>query len=1184
MMRQITATLLSLFVLCGTACADVVGGSNPGDGIVAPPPATSTNTPTATPTPTITPTPTVTPTNTPTPSQVFNFSGLETGDSSEANATNGTFSIVTSPVHSGTYALRSNPTTTGTGYFGLGTYNGAGTATTNPQSSVYARFWFRYATKPASASEDIALWRGSIATVGAIRINSSGNLIIYDVNNAADDTGTSTTTLSANTWYMILVNFNVGASAAYTMKIYDSTPTLLETVSGTGDFSLVSGEAFRVGKVFNENGQTVDFFYDDISLSTTGWPDPNSITSRVAITGTGSSSGWTGGTNASNYLEVDEVPPDDDTTYIQTTGSNSHYVALQDTSSIGITGYINSVKVRAKCKEPSTVSSSVRVGLKSGVTTSETTGSNTTTSYSQIFKTYPVDPNTGANWTFVGFDALEAGVTENNAVAQRCTAIDAQVDYGPPAPTPTPTPTNTPTNTPTVTPTSTVTPTPTATPTATATPTTTPTSTPAAAGSATFTEDSSSLLYNPNVGLVSNNGATGSSRTNPNGYPIPIMETRYYWRNLEGTRDSYNFSTVQTDAINARADLQTFNTRLPYVGNVGDCAATYSDPTWMTNADLSGWTATHDECGTAYNYFNYEDPDVRTEFVELITEAEAALSSYPAWRHGFLETGYGAYGENNHSGTICATNVNSPDSCTPGSEIPQYAIGEISPWYDAYVGISTTIRKMNMVDNEDLFDYVYDNYTGTAGGTRADCWGWQEAATANCPTSGPWMCGIYPRTFAVTTGSGQTASHSDQDLTGMIFLESCGSVSSWESSYDYTSSFAWALTNGASALNVKGFYNGGTGIDTVMNTTMKTLGYRYFLDEVRNNSAVTAGNNLSIEVDVTNRGVAPDYDGMVWMVKFVEQGGGTPDIYRYTTSELLKIAAGASITDTLTVPIPTWLDAGTYDIYVGAGFDDNAVFDFPELRFAVTSNPGNRWYQATTVTVSNSSPTANPEDDYGRDFEADDTEHFITSSHSTLSGKIHTWHVDVTLESKATNQAFVTKGDIGANSLDFGVAYNNTASLDRFVCRAGTGGSALRSLTLNGCGSPTLGSLYRITCRWNDSTKVLTGDCNSNTNTSSAFSGSRSTNASGVTIGSDSALSDRYQDGKIGRVYLYNARLSDACVAELQAGTHFADLSFDCRRGMVVAQDLEESSGNTVDSFQHWAFTETGGTIPQTGM
>lgn len=693
---------------------------------------------------------------------------------------------------------------------------------------------------------------------------------------------------------------------------------------------------------------------------------------------------------------------------------------------------------------------------------------------------------------------------------------------------------------------------------------------------AVFTPDTTSLLYNPNVGLVSNNGATGSSRTNPNGYPIPIMEGRYYWRDLEGTRDSYNFSAVQTDAVNARADLQTLNVRLPYLGNVGDCGTTYSDPTWMTDADLSGWTATHDECGTTYNYMNFEDPDVRTEFVELITEAEAALSQYPAWRNGFLETGYGAYGENNYSGTVCASTVGGADSCTPGSEIPQYTIGEISPWYDAFIGISTTIRKMNMVDNEDLFDYIYDTYTGTAGGTRADCWGWREAATANCPTTGPWMCGIYPRTFAVTTGSGQTASHADQDETGMIFLESCGSVSTWESSYDYASSFQWALDNGASALNVKGFYDGGSGIDGVMTTTLRTLGYRYQLDEVRNLPSVTAGNNLSIEIDVTNNGVAPDYDGMVWMVKLVEQGGGTPDIYKYVTSETLGVAAGASITDTLSVPIPTWLDAGTYDIYVGAGFD-NIGADYPELRFAVSANPGDRWYQATTVEVINASPDANVEDDYAGDFDNAGGDSLTLADNPSISIPSVDFAIAVRVKADTLNgYVIAAKGDVGATGQEWSL-FTNGSNSQQFTFRVSTGTN--RTVTATTFGVPSTGTWYCLYADFEAATTTLRISVNDGNLDSLDTTGSITDKANAFVLGGDTV--GRNWDGQIDDFYFWKGRrLSDTEQSEVCKTngdiTHVSDMNYETRRGLIMAIDLAENGANYKDKFQHWSYTENG--------
>jgi hypothetical protein len=694
-----------------------------------------------------------------------------------------------------------------------------------------------------------------------------------------------------------------------------------------------------------------------------------------------------------------------------------------------------------------------------------------------------------------------------------------------------------------------------------------------------FTEDASKLIYNPNVGLVSNDAATGSSQTNPNGYPITIMEGRYYWRNLEGTRDAYVWTTLQANAVSARADLQTMNVRLPYLGNVGDCTSTQSDPTWMTDADLSGWTATHDECGTTLNYMNFEDADVRTEFVELLTAAEAAMSTYPAWRHGFLETGYGAYGENNYSGTICATSVNSPDLCSPGSEIPQYTIGEISPWWDLVLGISTSIRKMNMVDNEDLFDYIYDTYSSTAaGGTRGDCWGWREVAPASCPDL--FMCDIYSETFGVTSGSGDTPTHPDVDEGGMIFLESCNTVTNWEAnSWDFDASFDWALTNGASALNVKGFYNGGASIDTVMTETLRTLGYRYFLDEIRNDSAVTAGNNLSIEIDVTNRGVAPDYDGMVWLVKLVEQGGGAADVYQYTTAETLKIAAGASITDTLTVPIPTWLDQADYDIYVGAGFNDNpGAHDFPELEFAVTAAPLDRWYQAGVVTVTNAGPTANDPIDYAADFDNAGADQLSLADNASISIPSVDFSVAARVKADTLNGFVIAaKGDVGATGQEWSL-YTDGSNGQRFTFRISTGTN--RTVAATTFGIPSTGTWYCLYADFDATNTILRISVNDGALDSLDTTGTITDKANTLVIGGDT-VAGRQWNGQIDDLYFWKGRrLSDTEQSEIcsTAGDikQVQEMNYLTRRGLTVAVEFEENGASYVDDFQHWPYTENG--------
>jgi chitinase len=104
------------------------GGTGGGTGGTPTPTPTPTNTPTPTPTPTNTPTPTPTPTNTPTPTptntptptptptggNLVTNAGFETGNLNGWTCNAGDI-VVTSPVHSGSYALQMTPSSSTTG-------------------------------------------------------------------------------------------------------------------------------------------------------------------------------------------------------------------------------------------------------------------------------------------------------------------------------------------------------------------------------------------------------------------------------------------------------------------------------------------------------------------------------------------------------------------------------------------------------------------------------------------------------------------------------------------------------------------------------------------------------------------------------------------------------------------------------------------------------------------------------------------------------------------------------------------------------------------------------------------------------------------------------------------------------------------------------------------------------------
>lgn len=359
---------------------------------------------------------------------VLNFTGLESGDSSEAQSTTGTFSIQSSVVRSGSYALRVNPTTSATGNVRMAKHSSEGVATTAfGVSTLYHRFYFRVATAPSADEEQmyVVLDDGG-SDKCYLTLNSSRNIKAY--NNAGSLIGTGTTVLSTNTWYRIELKTSTGSgSQAFVVRI-----------DGTDEFNTTANQltnnhgSVRLGKGTNLNSRSIDFYYDDWAVSDSDWLGEGQCL-RMAPDSNGSTAQWTTGTNSSNYAEVDEVPTDSDTTYLKTTASagDVHLVGLVSCATAGVSGTINAVKAFARIRETTDVTTATRVRVRSSSTNNDTGTNNPGTSYVSRFNLLTTDPATSAAWTTSALDSVEIGVKEDNAVSTRCSTLALFVDFAP---------------------------------------------------------------------------------------------------------------------------------------------------------------------------------------------------------------------------------------------------------------------------------------------------------------------------------------------------------------------------------------------------------------------------------------------------------------------------------------------------------------------------------------------------------------------------------------------------------------------------------------------------------------------------------------------------------------------------------------------------------------------------------
>lgn len=359
---------------------------------------------------------------------VQNFMGFEFGDATDSQTTSGTFSIQTTVKRTGSYALRVNPTTTNVGYVAYRKYDADGTIATLNAASVTVGIYFRWATLPASGDEEI-LWGGqTVAQKWSVRIDSAGNLSVYNQADTLIDTGA--TVLAVDTWYLIEMQAGTSGTAAYELKI-----NTVSELSGTMDTTTTNHAQVRFGKTVNKNGNSVDYFYDDIYIrDDTTYLGASQVTAIVP-NANGSTMDWTAGTNSSDFNEVDETPSDSDTTYVKSNAGAGEIALfdMQSAADVGITGTIHGLKGGIYVREDPSATSSNSMRLRSNTTNNDTTARNLPVQYNSLYKVYTTDPATAVAWTTGGVDDVELGSIEANAAAIRMTKVAIEVLYTPAA-------------------------------------------------------------------------------------------------------------------------------------------------------------------------------------------------------------------------------------------------------------------------------------------------------------------------------------------------------------------------------------------------------------------------------------------------------------------------------------------------------------------------------------------------------------------------------------------------------------------------------------------------------------------------------------------------------------------------------------------------------------------------------
>jgi hypothetical protein len=336
------------------------------------------------------------------------YDGAESGDFTAALATSGTVSVVTSPVHAGDYAYRVNPAA-GNGYI---SFNGL--ANTGLKADInadtYATFWLYFTALPSAGIAKIQFVNASNVLVGRyMSVDTSGQVQL----NAS---GTVAATLTTGVWY--LVEFSVTST---TSSVSVGGAAAVTFGAGGSPYRLMFGET--------SGSNTFDMIADDIVLDGSVHHTTPHIT-RLLPTGAGTDSAWTDGTG-STYAEVDEYPPDGNTTYIQNTSGTSvaHTFTMQSLAAAGAVGAVAAVLGMAVMAESTSTTTSGRVRMRSGGTVVQPFNVDLgNTTYVPVRIVREVDPDTSAAWTTSGVNAVEIGVfKDTDSSSIRATSVYAMV-------------------------------------------------------------------------------------------------------------------------------------------------------------------------------------------------------------------------------------------------------------------------------------------------------------------------------------------------------------------------------------------------------------------------------------------------------------------------------------------------------------------------------------------------------------------------------------------------------------------------------------------------------------------------------------------------------------------------------------------------------------------------------------
>lgn len=237
--------------------------------------------------------------------------------------------------------------------------------------------------------------RDGTSTVAVLR-GSGGSLL-------------GTFTLPVQTWQWVSIKY----------KASDTVGTIDIQVQGSTVFTFPAGDTVKSGtetcNLVRFGGSNIGSeIYDDVFITDVAGGAPfNDLLGDMRIEtllpdAVGDNADFTATPAVANYLNVDDVAPDDDTTYVES--STLADKDLHNLGALAITpGVIEAVNVFALARNPLGGGASLKLLAKENLTEGAGAVQSLGSGYSYINELFLVNPDTSAKWTETEVNAMQAG-------------------------------------------------------------------------------------------------------------------------------------------------------------------------------------------------------------------------------------------------------------------------------------------------------------------------------------------------------------------------------------------------------------------------------------------------------------------------------------------------------------------------------------------------------------------------------------------------------------------------------------------------------------------------------------------------------------------------------------------------------------------------------------------------------